>query len=79
MTMARVRVNLYATLRNYAGGAASVDVEVEPGETVENVLARLQIPTSETRIIFVNNRAATPACPLSGGEQIGAFPAIGGG
>ena len=77
--MAQVKVNLYATLRSYIGGSPSVDVELEPGQTVEQVLTRLGVPTDQTRIIFVNHRAATLSQPLHGGERIGVFPAIGGG
>ena len=77
--MAQVRVNLYATLRAYAGGAASVVVDIEPGQTVEQVLSQLGVPTDQTQILFVNNRAATLDQPLDGGERLGVFPAIGGG
>jgi molybdopterin synthase sulfur carrier subunit len=77
--MVRVKVNAYATLRAYLGGAASVDAEIEPGQTVESLLAGLGIPADQTRIIFVNNRAAALSYRLEGGEQIGVFPAIGGG
>ena len=77
--MAQVKVNLYATLRRYAGGAPSVQVEVQPGQTVGQVLDQLGVPTDQTRIIFVNHRAAGLSQPLQGGEQVGVFPAIGGG
>lgn len=77
--MARVKLKLYATLRRYIGGAASVDVDVTPGETIRQVLQRLGVPTDQMRILFVNNRAADLAQPLQGGEQIAIFPAIGGG
>ncbi len=79
MPMVRVRLNLYATLRSYAGGAASVDVEIEPGQTIAQLLGRVGVPAEQTRIIFVNSRAAALADPLQGGEQVGVFPAIGGG
>jgi molybdopterin converting factor small subunit len=77
--MPQVRVNFYATLRRYAGGAPSVQVEVQPGQTVGQVLDRLGVPTDQTRIIFVDHRAADLSRPLQGGEQVGVFPAIGGG
>ena len=77
--MPEVKVNLYATLRQYVGGAASVDVDVEPGCTIEQVLGRLGIPIDQTRIIFVDNRAAGLSDTLQGDEQIGVFPAVGGG
>jgi molybdopterin converting factor small subunit len=77
--MVRVRVNLYATLRSYVGGAPSVEVDVEPGDTVAQVLERLGVPAEKTRILFVNNRPATLAQPLDDGDRIAVFPAIGGG
>jgi molybdopterin converting factor small subunit len=77
--MSQVRVNLYATLRKYAGGARSVEVEVKPGATVAQVLDQLGVPREQTRIIFVNNRHAGLSQVLKGGEQLGVFPAIGGG
>jgi molybdopterin converting factor small subunit len=78
-TVAPVKVNLYATLRKYVGGAPSVEVEIEPGQTVAEVLARLGVPADQTRIIFINNRAAGLSHVLQGGERLGVFPAIGGG
>lgn len=77
--MAQVKVNLYATLRSYVGGAPSVQVDVEPGQTVAHVLDQLGVPPDQTRIIFVNSRAAGLSHPLQGGEQVSVFPAIGGG
>jgi sulfur-carrier protein len=56
-----------------------VELDVSPGTTVDQVLAQLGIPATETRILFVDHRAATVAKVLSGGEQLGVFPAIGGG
>lgn len=77
--MPRVRLNAYATLRSYLGGAAFKEVGIAPGETVGELLDRCGIPRNQTRIIFVNNRAATLADRLQGGEHVGVFPAIGGG
>jgi molybdopterin synthase sulfur carrier subunit len=77
--MPHVKVNLYATLRKYIGGAPSIQVEIEPGQTIRQVLERLQVPTDKTRIIFVDNRAAELTDALKGGERLAVFPAIGGG
>lgn len=77
--MPQVKVNLYATLRQYIGGALSIEVEIDPGQTIEQVLASLGVPADQTRIIFVNNRAADLSLALQGGEKLGVFPAIGGG
>ena len=77
--MARVKVKLYAGLRAYIGGAASIEVDVNPGETIEQLLEKLSVPPDQTRIIFLDHRAASLNDPLNGGEQLGVFPAIGGG
>jgi molybdopterin converting factor small subunit len=77
--MARVKLNAYATLRAYLGGAASKETEIEPGQTVGELLDRMGIPRDQTRIVFVNSRAASLADRLQGGEHVGVFPAIGGG
>jgi molybdopterin converting factor small subunit len=77
--MSKVQVNLYATLRAHVGGASSVDADVRPGQTVEELLRSINVPPDQTRIIFVNNRAAELTHPLQGGERVGVFPAIGGG
>ncbi len=77
--MDRVTVNLYASLRRHIGGMASVEVDVGSGQTVGEVLDELGVPADQTRIIFINGRAAERSSPLSGGDRLGAFPAIGGG
>jgi len=77
--MPRVKLNLYAGLRAHIGGKPSVDLEIEPGQTVGELLDRLGVPRGQTRILFVNSRAAALSDKLTGGEQIGVFPAIGGG
>ena len=77
--MPHVHVNLYATLRRHIDGAPSVEVEIDPGQTIAEVLDGLGVPSDQTRIIFLNNRAAGLLDRVEGGEQIGVFPAIGGG
>ncbi len=77
--MAKIRVNLYASLRRYGGGTPSVERDIVPGTTVEQVLADLGVPPAETRIVFVDHRVTTREHVLSGGEQVALFPAIGGG
>jgi len=79
MNMLRVKVSLYATLRRHIGGKPSVELDVEPGRTIGQVLDQLGVPAEQTRIIFVNNRAADLSHVVNDGEQLGIFPAIGGG
>ena len=77
--MSQVEVRLYAGLRAHIRGATSVRVEIEPGETIAQVLERLSVPLNQTRIIFVNHRTTILDQELLGGEEVGIFPAIGGG
>jgi molybdopterin converting factor small subunit len=77
--MPRVTANLYATLRKYVDGESSVDVAIEPGQTVEQLLVHLAIPVEQTRIIFCDNRRVETSHRLAGGETVGIFPAVGGG
>ncbi len=77
--MSQVEVRLYAGLRAHVKGATSVNVEIDPGQTIRDVLGKLSVPSDQTRIIFVNHRAADLNQQLVGGEQLGIFPAIGGG
>lgn len=77
--MPAVHVNLYAGFRRKVGGKPSVDMSIEPGQTIGQLLAQLGVPLEETRIIFCNNRLADHTQQLAGGETIGVFPAVGGG
>lgn len=77
--MPQVQVNLYAAFRAYSRGRPAVDVEIDAGQTVRDVLEKLGVPADEARIIFVNNRASDLTQPLAGGDRLGVFPAIGGG
>jgi len=77
--MSQVQVNLFATLRSHIGGAPSIELEIEPGQTIEDVLDELGVPTGQTRILFLNNRAAGLHDELHDGDQLAVFPALGGG
>ena len=77
--MPQIEVSLFAMLRKYVDGAASVEVQIEPGWTVADVLKQLGVPADQTRILFVDNRAAKLTDPLSGGEHLAVFPGIAGG
>ncbi len=77
--MSKVQVYVYADLRQFTGGAAALEVDAEPGQTVAALLARLGIPRERTKIVFVNHRAAQPDRVLKGGERVDLFSAIGGG
>jgi molybdopterin converting factor small subunit len=77
--MARIKLSLYASFRAAIGGKPSVELEIEPDESIGEVLQRLGVPREQTRIVLVNGRHAALADPLQGGEHVAVFPAIGGG
>jgi molybdopterin converting factor small subunit len=77
--MPRVTVSVYANLRAYIGGRPSVDVDLPRGATVRQVIEQLGIPQDQTRIVFVNHKAAGWDDVLQGGERLDLFSAIGGG
>jgi sulfur carrier protein ThiS len=77
--MKKISIKLYASLRKYTDGAGVIEAEIEPGETIQQVLKRRDFPADQVRIIFVNGRAAGLDDPLQGDEQVELFSAIGGG
>ena len=77
--MPQIRLKLYTSLRKHIDGAPSVDVQIEVGTTVEQVLEQTGVPAEQARIIFLNGRSAQLGDLLSGEEQVEVFPAIGGG
>ncbi len=66
--MPAVRVNLYAGFRRRVGGQSSLDVSIEAGQTIEQLLEQLGVPLEKTRIIFCNNRLVDRTQKLEGGE-----------
>ena len=77
--MPQIKVQLYADLRRYIDGATGIEVEIEPGRTIGQVLDQLGVPREQARIFFVNHRVAKIEQPLLGGERLDVFSAIGGG
>lgn len=75
----QITVHLYAGFRKYANGQKSLQIEIEPGQTVEEVLRQIDVPVEQTRILFCNHQLVTTSHQLDGGETVGIFPAVGGG
>ena len=74
----RIRLNLYATLKTFmpAGGEECL---IDPGTSVHELLARLEIPVEKAKLIFVDGVKVDLSTPLQGGERVGIFPPVGGG
>jgi molybdopterin converting factor small subunit len=74
-----VTTNFHATLRQHVGGKSSLEVAIEPGQTVAQLLRQLDVPVDQTRLVFCDNRHVTLSHVLKGGETVAVFPALGGG
>jgi len=80
--MDKVKAKVFATLRRYVpelGIGEAMEVEVSPGTSLEDLLAHLGVPYEEVRVVYVNNVCRDLNYRLVGGDQVGIFPAVGGG
>lgn len=78
----KVRVKLIATyLKLLPVGAQghTIEVEVLPDATVEQVMAQFNVPMDESSVIVLNGFTVALDTPLSDGDIISAFSAIAGG
>ncbi|MGD9210244.1 MAG: MoaD/ThiS family protein [Desulfobacteraceae bacterium] len=73
-----VQLKLFATLHQFMPENAD-SYPVDSGCTVRELLKKLNIPRSESKLIFINNVRADLETVLHGGERIGIFPPVGGG
>jgi len=77
-----IRVRLNAGLVRFAPGATAgvaLNVEIPDGSKVRELTKLLGLPDEEIRTIFVNGRARSSDWPLEPGDEVGIFPAVGGG
>lgn len=77
--MTVVTLHLYARFREHVAGAPEVEVAIDPGTTILQLLERYEVPLPEIRIVFCDHRLVGLDHALQGGETVGVFPAIGGG
>jgi sulfur-carrier protein len=77
--MNKVRVQLFADLRQFSSGAPWVDVDLTEGDTIKAVIDRLGIPPERVKIVFLNARATSLERTLEGGERLSLFSSVGGG
>lgn len=78
----RVAVKLLATYAKYLPPGvegSTYEVEVEPGTTVDELVATLPVPGPDASVVLVNGRGARPGQVLQEGDVICLFPAIAGG
>lgn len=77
-----VRVKLFATLRRHypdLGIGAAMPVELPDGATIGQLIKSLRLPAGEVKVVFVNGIVRGGEYALNDGDEVGVFPAVGGG
>ena len=80
--MIAIQVKLFATLRQrypHLDIGEPMTVELPEDTTTGQLLAHLQIPDDQVKIIFVNHVICDKGHPLKDGDAVGIFPPVGGG
>ncbi len=78
----RVNVRLFATLRRFFpdyNSEKGMDIKVEEGSTIENLIRSLQLPEKEAKVILINGKSKKTSDVITDGDQINIFTPIGGG
>ena len=78
----RVNVRLFATLRRFFpdyNPEKGMDIKVEEGSTIENLIQSLQLPEKEAKVILINGKSKKTSDVITDGDQINIFTPIGGG
>ena len=78
MQQAHIQLKLFASLKALAPQNAEC-LPIEPGISVENLLADLNIPLAKAHLIFIDGIKRSLSSSLSGGERVGIFPPVAGG
>ena len=76
---AMVEVHLYGKLRRLAGCQETTSdciafLSVTDGDTIADVLSRLDIPFEETSNLFLNGQLSLPTRAVQPGDRLGVFP-----
>lgn len=80
--MPTVSVKLFATLRRHYPDldiGEAMPVEIEEGATVADLLAQLDLPEDQVKIVFVNGIVHEMDHQLEDEDELGIFPPVGGG
>lgn len=87
----KVTAKVFATLVRQVSGpildrypegvrsAAPLAVDLPDGGTITDLIAALGLPREEVKVVFVNGRSQPFDHRLSPGDEVGIFPAVGGG
>ena len=74
----QIQIKLFAGLQSFSPSTTD-QFEIEPGTTIRDILAQIEIPIDKARLIFIDGIKADLDTPLKGGERVGIFPPVGGG
>jgi molybdopterin converting factor small subunit len=77
-----VQVRLFATLRRQypeQGIGQAMPVELAEGTTIGELITRLELPSTEVKVVFVNGIVRDTGHTLVDGDEVGIFPPVGGG
>ena len=83
--MTRVKILLFATLRERAGGAKSIELNLPEGATVQNLKAEIarEYPALEQNmksvLTTINREYAFDEAVLPDGAELAMFPPVSGG
>ena len=76
----KIRVNLYANLRQYSPAKeSSFTLKLDSKSTVSHLIQTLRIPQNVKMVILINGRHADADTPLSAEDKIVLFPPMEGG
>jgi len=77
----KVKVKVYATLREYlpSGSAGTRSMELGEGTSIRQLLGQLRVPEKEVAFVFVNSAQRKLDQALDNGDEVGVFPPIAGG
>jgi sulfur-carrier protein len=73
-----IQIKLYATLKKLTPDTAD-HYPIEPGATVKDIIADLEVPLEQAKLIFIDGVRKGIDTVLNGGERVGVFPPVGGG
>lgn len=73
----RVRVKCFATLSTH--NPPDGVLELTDGVTVQGMLPSLGLEAGDIKLVFVNSKNCALDTVLADGDQVGLFPAVGGG
>jgi len=76
----KVNLKCFSTLVNIdtCDYRDSTEYDLDDGQTIEDLVQLAGIPREDVKIVFVNSRIVDFDRVLSGGDQVGLAPAVGG-